>query len=412
MAAAVGPCDLPVVGGPACHVLGDTVGGVAGGAVSAVAGNWLEQLAQAMATGAGKILEWTLTWWVHDDTPRMDGSGSVAVWLQDRLLWLTMVAAVVGLLIAAGKLALSGPRAAREAAEGLTRLVVVSAVAIPVIAACTIAGDRFAEWILGQVDAQALGAGFFDLSAGGGAINTTFGPAVLVIVALVGLLTGLVQILLMLVRAAMLIILAGVLPTLAAASLTESGMQAYKKALGWTTAFLLYKPLAALIYAAAFKGLSLPKDDNGGIGVAEQQIIGVLTLLLALVALPALMRAVAPVMSHIATGGGGAKMAGAAGLASGARTMGRSSSPAGGGLPGARPGGARPAARAARAGAGAAGAVVPPLLAAQAAQRLASGAKQTLNNGIGSGGPSGAPPGPGSPPGGPPPGGRRPPGRK
>ena len=216
-AAPDGPC-LPLVD-RICTGVGDAITGGVSHVASAVAANWLEQLAQAMANGAGKVLRWTLSWWVHMDSPAIDQPGSVSTWLQDRLLWLTLFAAVVGLLVGAARIALTGPRAAREVAEGLTRLLVVAAVGVPVIAACTIAGDQFSEWILGQVDATALGQGLFDVS--GSQINAAYGPAVLVIVALLGLLTGLVQILLLLVRAAMLVILAGVLPTMAASSFTD-----------------------------------------------------------------------------------------------------------------------------------------------------------------------------------------------
>jgi type IV secretion system protein TrbL len=309
-------------------VITDGITNVAG----AVAANWLEQLAQAMANGAGKVLRWTLSWWVDMDSPAIDQPGSVSTWLADRLLWLTLFAAVVGLLVGAARIALTGPRAAREVVEGLTRLLVVAVVGVPVIAACTIAGDQFSEWILGQVDATALGEGLFDVS--GGQINAAYGPAVLVIVALLGLLTGLVQILLLLVRAAMLVILAGVLPTMAASSFTETGLQAYKRAIAWTVAFLLYKPLAAIIYAAALKGMARPEGDAAP-GPAETQIIGVLTLMLALVALPALMRVVAPAVGHVASGGAGRMVAGSA-LASGARPLARSvASPAGAGRIGA-----------------------------------------------------------------------------
>jgi type IV secretion system protein TrbL len=377
--ATAGPCDVPGAG----LVCDGLTGGIANVA-SAVAANWLDQLAEAMATGAGKVLAWTLSWWVHADSPAIDQPGSVSSWLQDRLLWLTLFAAVAGLLVGAARIALTGPRAAREVVEGLTRLLVVAAVGVPVIAACTVAGDEFSEWILSEVDATALGKGLFDVS--GAQINAAYGPAVLVIVALLGLLTGLVQILLLLVRAAMLVILAGVLPTMAASSLTETGLQAYKRAIAWTVAFLLYKPLAAVIYAAALKGMSRPGADTSP-GPAETQIIGVLTLMLALVALPALMRVVAPVIGHVASGGGARMVAGGA-VATGARPLARSfASPAGAGRVG--------AGRAAAAGAGAgvaAGAVAAPL-AAQMAERMASGARAATASAAGNG-PSGASPPP------------------
>jgi hypothetical protein len=110
----------------------------------------------------------------------------------------------------------------------------------------------------------------------------------------------------MLVRSGMLIILAAVLPTLAACAINPSGVHAYRRALNWTVAALLYKPLAAVIYAAAFKGMSPPSaaEHVSATGAAERQITGVLVLALALLAMPALMRLVTPAIAHLGGGSG------------------------------------------------------------------------------------------------------------
>ena len=56
----------------------------------------------------------------------------------------------------------------------------------------------------------------------------------------------------MVVRSGMLVILAGILPTTAAFTNTEMGRQWFQKAVGWTIAFILYKPAAAIVYSVAF----------------------------------------------------------------------------------------------------------------------------------------------------------------
>src|SRR3712207_1260566 len=121
-AAPDGPC-LPLVD-RICTGVGDAITGGVSHVAGAVAANWLEQLAQAMANGAGKVLRWTLSWWVHMDPRAIAQRGSVSTWLQDRLLWLTLCAAVVGLRVVGARIALTGRGAAREVAEGLTRLLV------------------------------------------------------------------------------------------------------------------------------------------------------------------------------------------------------------------------------------------------------------------------------------------------
>ena len=73
-------------------------------------------------------------------------------------------------------------------------------------------------------------------------------------------------------------------------------------------AFALYKPAAAIIYAVAFK--------LGGQQGALALLDGVMMLILAILALPALLRFLVPATSALAAGGGtGVMLAGAAGAA-------------------------------------------------------------------------------------------------
>ena len=113
---------------------------------------------------------------------------------------------------------------------------------------------------------------------------------------------------LMLVRGGMLVLLVGTLPLIAAFSNTEMGLQWFRKASAWLLAFALYKPAAAIIYAVAF--------DLAGQQGALSLLDGVMMLLLAILALPALMRFLVPATSALAGGGGtGAMLVGAAGAA-------------------------------------------------------------------------------------------------
>ena len=60
---------------------------------------------------------------------------------------------------------------------------------------------------------------------------------------------------------------------------------------GWLAAFVAYKPVAALIYAAAFRLFS---DDTGGLSGMVRVTTGVTMMVMALVAMPALIRFVSP----------------------------------------------------------------------------------------------------------------------
>jgi hypothetical protein len=134
-----------------------------------------------------------------------------------------------------------------------------------------------------------------------------------------------VQVLLLLVRSAMLVLLAGTFPLAAAATNTEVGKAWFKKYCGWTLAFIAYKPAAALVYAAAMQMTASGMIHKSGDGLV-QALTGLMMMLLAVFALPALLRLAVPVTAAVA--GGGAGMGGAAadpgGLATGAVSVGRS----------------------------------------------------------------------------------------
>ncbi|WP_254517711.1 hypothetical protein, partial [Salmonella enterica] len=82
----------------------------------------------------------------------------------------------------------------------------------------------------------------------------------------------------------------------------------------WLAAFILYKPAAAIIYATAFylTGTDVLKDDGTGL---LSILTGMILMVLALFAMPALMRFVTPMVGAMAAGGAGM---GAAALAGGA----------------------------------------------------------------------------------------------
>ena len=105
------------------------------------------------------------------------------------------------------------------------------------------------------------------------------------------IVSSIIQIGLMFVRNGMLILLIGALPLAAAATNTEMGKAWFRKLIGWLAAFVAYKPVAALIYAAAFRLFS---DDTGGVTGMVRVTTGVTMMVMALVAMPALIRFVSP----------------------------------------------------------------------------------------------------------------------
>ncbi|MFG1906933.1 hypothetical protein [Kribbella sp. NPDC048928] len=189
---------------------------------------------------------------------------------------------------------------------------------------------------------------------------------------------SLIQIVLMLIRSAMLVLLGSTLPLAAAATNTEVGKAWLKKYCAWTLGFVAYKPAAALIYAAAIKlkNENMLSGDNSGV---MQSLTALMMMMLAILAMPALLRLAVPATAAVAGGSSGMGSAGPdmGSLATGALNVGPSSSrsggASGGGMSGggASGGGASGAASTGAKAAGASAALGPVGVAASAARKAA-----------------------------------------
>jgi hypothetical protein len=206
------------------------------------------------------------------------------------------------------------------------------------------------------------------------------GSGLILIVALLGMLASLAQIGLMLVRVGVVTIFAGLLPLAAAGTGTRTGMDYFRRVLSWLLAFVLYKPAAATVYASGFLLIGDGQD-------ATSVLSGLTLLVLSIVALPAMLRLVTPMVGAAAAAGAGAGGGMAAAgmvLATGARMSSSSAGarvagpPGGGGQqPGLLPGGATGSGRGGggpRPTGGAAGAAAAGLQVVQAGAQAARGA--------------------------------------
>jgi hypothetical protein len=215
----------------------------------------------------------------------------------------------------------------KDLLRSLLTLTLVSGLGLGVISILVIAADAFSAAI---IDRSTNGKGFAE------AMNilvmtnqTGVGVFILIVLGLIGLIASLVQIVLMVVRSGMLVILAGILPTTAAFTNTEMGRQWFQKAVGWTIAFILYKPAAAIVYSVAF----LLMGNNSGQDALIGSITGFTLMVVALFALPALMRFVTPMVGAVASGGGAGAGAAVGAMATGAVSLGRSGSGKGNAAP-------------------------------------------------------------------------------
>jgi len=250
----------------------------------------------------------------------LNESSSVVGWVQGQLQWYTGGIAILSILVAAGRMVWT-QRAMplRELAGSVLTLIAVAGAGLVVIRLATSAGDAFSVWILDNSTTCSVTNG--ESNCFGTTVGTMIGMTMasqnsigligLFLLGMLAVFMTYVQIALMVFRGAMLVVLAGIFPIAAAATNTEIGRQWFKKAMAWTLAFILYKPAAAIVYAIAFRmtGTDLFKSDGTGL---FQIVTGLALMLIALIALPALMRFLVPAVSSVGGGGAAGLLLGAA----------------------------------------------------------------------------------------------------
>jgi hypothetical protein len=211
-------------------------------------------------------------------------SGSPAAQVRAWLLPITALVAVVGIVWQAITMSITRKgEPLLTVLKGLFAIALWGAVGIVGTQLVLRAADAYSFWILRQAvfgdaanPAQSVGDAItaMDTAASYSAL------ILLIFVQIPFLLAALLQILLMIFRVAAVIILAGQLQLAAAGGFTRltSGWQA--KVTGWILALIAYKPVAATIYAVALRLM----------GDAGSLVMGLAVMIMAVVALPALMR--------------------------------------------------------------------------------------------------------------------------
>ncbi|WP_329004733.1 hypothetical protein OHA18_15245 [Kribbella sp. NBC_00709] len=303
----------------------------------------MDELRQQVNQGALRTLD-AMTFWLKPNTPAVaqqhgeswTNTGTVQ-FLQDSLLGVTAAVFAVAILIAGMRIAWEQrARPLQELLKAILTFVVVAAAGTATMQLLSSWADQFSVAVVHQVGKDMTLATAFGGSVNGNGqaqdLVASSMPALLSITTGLGvILASLIQIVLMLVRSALLVLLAGSFPLAAAATNTEIGRSWFKKFCGWSLAFIAYKPAAALVYAAAMR-ISHDPAMSVSDGVVRA-MMGMMMLLLAIFALPALLRFMVPVTAAVAGGSAamGSSVADPGGMATGAVNVGSSGAGFGGG---------------------------------------------------------------------------------
>lgn len=312
-------------------------------AVQSVTSNGFATAERMTSDFFSTILNSLATFWVKPKTPvtlatSSDGGqtwteSKTVAFMHEKTLVLTLTIFTLAIVIAGIRMAWE------QRAKPLQDLLKAMLTFLVVCGAGTAAVQLLIAWsddfALSVVNDAVGGEGFVDAlknvvtgpsDTGGGVGNVVKSVLMLVLLGQLSAWASLIQIVLMLIRSAMLVLLGSTLPLAAAATNTEVGKAWFKKYCAWTLGFIAYKPAAALIYAAAIK-LKQEKIFAQGSSGLLPSLTGVMMMMLAILALPALLRLAVPITA--AVGGGSAGM-GSTGpdtgsLASGAVNVGPSS---------------------------------------------------------------------------------------
>ncbi|MGW8566703.1 hypothetical protein [Isoptericola sp. NPDC055881] len=253
----------------------------------------MNAVVESLAKATSELLKWLNTFWMNVPTPDVQSGPSADI--ESYLSWYTIVFAVAGILVGLGRMAIS--REFRDGVGGITmlaRLIFVTGALGTGVTFALVAGDAFAVWIV----EKATGEQFTMNAVITSGILTGVGPGPGLVLALFAFLGACANVGFMVLRGALLYLLFSFMPTLAASSNTESGKQAWRKAVAWLIALVLFKPVAGVIYAIGILVVKNPPksiDVSGLGGELYGAILGVVILICAALALPALIKFIAPI---------------------------------------------------------------------------------------------------------------------
>lgn len=320
------------IANPAFCYLADKGGEAVKSKVGQTLSEPIENLVNGMLDRALDSLVYFMTLWLNTPSASLDENdpvGAAITTLQGYMTTITVFFAVLGILVAAARMAWTArAEPIKEVGAMFLRVLFVQAGALLATQTLLKAGDAFAPWLVTTASGNDMNHSIVTLmpfitgSAGSYAVYGPFvvtqGIGAMLIIGIILLIVTALQVLFLILRDVLLAILLAFLPTLAAASLFKGGSEGFEKALGWMVALILYKPVAAAIYVLGVLMVTNVAGDQSSAGQEWMALLlGTLTLILAVVAMPSLVKFVAPAAGRGVSNAfsGGAALGAAAGVA-------------------------------------------------------------------------------------------------
>lgn len=248
---------------------------------------------------AAKVIVELGAWWVYVPTPALNSEArtDVVSWVWSHTLYVQMVLVCGALMVAGAKLAWENSRGTAYAAhlgKDLIVLTIISVCGVFFIRLGAKFSDSYAQWIVQESGDISNGVNDQTVKTISDNISSS-GLVMGAILAIIVIVFGAIQNALMSLRGVALIILAACLPISASLVGTKMGNEWLSRNLRWILAFLLYKPVAATIYALS---MQLIVSDHGSFTANKEGLyLGIGFLIAGALSLPALMKMVSPPVS-------------------------------------------------------------------------------------------------------------------
>lgn len=264
--------------------------------VSKAANAAFTSMVQAFGDGTVQVLKFLSTVWMKLPSPTVatGGGNSYAPTqvISDMQLWLGPLTAAIAACSFAVQLVNVARKADRtEMEKAVRQLLAVAAAPLAIVALTQVligASDAFSPWLITQATGKA-GLGLDSIISQQMLTDSTnSGAGLWLILFLLATLGSLAQALFMVVRAPVLMLLMVALGPTAAATASDQGWHRFKRLLMLILGFVLYKPVAAIIYA--FGLTMITKNGNS----LTNALYGLAVIAMAALALPALIKFLAP----------------------------------------------------------------------------------------------------------------------
>ncbi|MGZ0095545.1 hypothetical protein ACW5QP_11725, partial [Microbacterium arborescens] len=264
-------------------------------AVGGLIGSQMEKFTQELYRGANDLWNGFFTSWIQSPPEAVIG-GATSEWFAAVAGPIQAVLLAIGLMVAGIRtMLLARGEPAADAAKKLLRAILVTVVGTAFFQIMLLGSNSLARWILDTASGGTTPNLVGDVATFGGNI------AMAMIFGVFGLIVVGIQWLIMILRAVALTVLVPFWPVAASGAMFERHEKMFTQTTGWLIAFLLYSPLAAALYGMSIR---LRQGADGLAGV----MIGMAIFLLALFALPALVKLVMPAAAALGSASAGSMM--------------------------------------------------------------------------------------------------------